>query len=86
MKPKYVLLTEEQANLLAKKSNGKTGNEIVREALDAYFKHISTDTMEGIGQSLKILQQDFQEMQEKFIEQYEIVERLSRDINELTNR
>lgn len=83
MIPKSILFTEEQFNLLAKKSNG---SEVVREALDTYFKHMSTDTMADIAHSLKILQEEFRVMQEKFDIQYEMVEQLYKTINELANR
>lgn len=80
---------------------GKTNqNDIVRKALKLYKGDITTDTVEGLriaySRILELLQKQsesydstkaaYLELYERFVEQYELVEKLYSKIEELSNR
>ena len=64
----------------------KNQNEIVRNALTLYKGDIKTDTVQGLRIGFHQLNQHFAELEQRFIEQYEMVEELAKRIEELYNR
>jgi hypothetical protein len=61
-------------------------NETVRKALEIYKGDITTDTLEGMRIAFGRVLKKQQEMEARFNEQYEMVEKLYNKLEELTNR
>lgn len=82
MKTINVVLDDDTAKELAKYPNMSA---TLREAFRLYDGHISTDTLAGMREAFRRLQTDMKEMEQRFIDQYELVEKLYNRVEELTN-
>ena len=62
MKKLLIAFDDETANLLSKEINM---SEVVRKATQLYIEHISTDTIDGIRTSYKIIAKKLQDIDSK---------------------
>jgi metal-responsive CopG/Arc/MetJ family transcriptional regulator len=83
MKQLHVWVEDDTAKELEKYPNK---SEVIRKAIIMYNGHITTDTLHGMRAAFLKLSKQYEEMEARFIEQYELVERLARMIEELSNR
>lgn len=84
MKRISITVDEETINLLAGKVNK---SEMIRQALKVYNGDISTDTLAGMREAFRKLQQSQQEMEQSINEQLqyvtEMVERVDKRVGEV---
>jgi Arc/MetJ-type ribon-helix-helix transcriptional regulator len=78
-----VTLDEETSKVLAGKANQ---SEVIREAVRMYHGGITTDTLAGMRAAFLSLKKQMQDLDARFTEQYEMVEKLYQMIEELTSR
>lgn len=60
--------------------------ETLRQAFKLYHGNITTDTVDGMRAAFIKLQNSMQEMENRFIEQYEVIEKVYNLITEMSNR
>lgn len=83
MKQLHVWVEDDTAKELEKYPNK---SEIVRKALDMYNGYITTDTLQGMRAAFQKLSKQMAEMENRFTEQYELIERLTKYIEDLSHR
>lgn len=83
MRKLLVTLDDDLSKVLAEKPNQ---SEVVREALRLYNENITTGTLVGMRQSFVLLTKKLQDLEDRFTEQYDMVEKVHTIMTELGNR
>lgn len=79
MKRINITLDEETAKVLANKVNM---SKTIRDSVLMYHGAVSTDTLEGMRAAFLQLLSRMTELEERFVEQYELVEKLTNMLEE----